>query len=242
MVAEALRTFTPVSTSRPTPAALLGGLRAAAAEGGATEIVSVHLSGDMSGTFESAQLAARDASVPVLAVDTRQVGFATGYAVLAAADVAATPAARPSEAAEAALARAAATDVAVLRRHAGVPAPRRAHRRRGRAASAARWRSSRCCRSTTARSPRWRRCAPPRGRWPGWRSSPSRPRATHPVDVCVAHLASPDRAEQLAAQLAERAGREPRRSRGLVRRARRGARRARRARAWSRSAWRRALD
>ena len=48
----------------------------------------MHLSRDMSGTFDSAEVAARDASVPVLAVDTRQVGFATGYAVLAAAAVA----------------------------------------------------------------------------------------------------------------------------------------------------------
>ena len=41
----------------------------------------------MSGTFESAQLAARDASIRVIPVDTRQVGVATGYAALAAADV-----------------------------------------------------------------------------------------------------------------------------------------------------------
>jgi DegV family protein with EDD domain len=54
---------------------------------GATEIVSVHLSGELSGTFESAQLAARRAPVPVHAVDSRQVGMGTGFAVLAAADV-----------------------------------------------------------------------------------------------------------------------------------------------------------
>jgi DegV family protein with EDD domain len=86
LVAEALREFRPVSTSRPAPAAMLEVYEKAAAEG-AEAIVSVHLSGDMSGTFESAQLAARDASVPVLAVDSRQVGIATGFAVLAAADV-----------------------------------------------------------------------------------------------------------------------------------------------------------
>jgi DegV family protein with EDD domain len=43
----------------------------------------------MSGTVESAQLAAREASVRVVPVDTRQVGIATGYAALSAADVAA---------------------------------------------------------------------------------------------------------------------------------------------------------
>jgi len=50
-------------------------------------VLSVHLSGDMSGTYESAQVAARDASLPVRAIDTRQLGMATGFAVLAAADV-----------------------------------------------------------------------------------------------------------------------------------------------------------
>ncbi|QZY30249.1 DegV family protein [Nocardioides coralli] len=86
MVAEALRDYRPVSTSRPSPAVMREVYERAAADG-ATEIVSVHLSGDMSGTFESAQLAARDTSVPVHAVDSRQVGIATGLAVLAASDV-----------------------------------------------------------------------------------------------------------------------------------------------------------
>jgi DegV family protein with EDD domain len=86
LVAAALREWKPVSTSRPSPAALLEVYEQAARDG-ATEIVSVHLSGEMSGTFESAQLAARDASVRVVPVDTRQVGVATGFAVLAAADV-----------------------------------------------------------------------------------------------------------------------------------------------------------
>lgn len=85
-VAAALKEWKPVSTSRPGPAVLLEVYEQAAREG-ATEIVSVHLSGQMSGTFESAQLAARDASIPVLPVDTRQVGIGTGFAALAAADV-----------------------------------------------------------------------------------------------------------------------------------------------------------
>jgi fatty acid kinase fatty acid binding subunit len=86
LVAAALKEFRPVSTSRPTPAALLEVYEECARQG-ATGIVSVHLSSDMSGTFESAQLAAREASVPVVPVDSRQVGVATGYAALAAADV-----------------------------------------------------------------------------------------------------------------------------------------------------------
>lgn len=86
MVAEALLARTPVSTSRPSPAAFLE-VYEAAARAGAEAVVSIHLSGEISGTFESAQLAARDASIPVLTLDSRQVGIATGFAVLSAADV-----------------------------------------------------------------------------------------------------------------------------------------------------------
>ncbi|WP_432479651.1 DegV family protein [Nocardioides sp. GXQ0305] len=85
-VAEALREFVPVSTSRPAPAAMLEVYERLAADG-ATEIVSVHLSSEMSGTYESAQLAAQQAPVPVVAVDSRQVGIATGFAVVTAAEV-----------------------------------------------------------------------------------------------------------------------------------------------------------
>jgi DegV family protein with EDD domain len=85
-VAEALREWKPVSTSRPTPAAMLEVYERAAAEG-ATAIVSVHLSSDLSGTYESAQLAAKESPVPVTPVDSRQLGMATGFAVLAAAEV-----------------------------------------------------------------------------------------------------------------------------------------------------------
>jgi DegV family protein with EDD domain len=84
-VAAALREFLPVSTSRPAPAVMLDAYERAALAG-AKQIVSVHISGEMSGTFESAQLAARDAPVRVICVDSRQVGVATGYAALAAAD------------------------------------------------------------------------------------------------------------------------------------------------------------
>ena len=107
VVAEALRDFVPVSTSRPAPALFTDLYRSLEADG-VEEIVSVHLSGEMSGTFESAQLAAREASIPVTAVDTRQVGIATGYAVLAAADVLDADG-TAAEAAEGARARAAAS-------------------------------------------------------------------------------------------------------------------------------------
>ncbi len=86
MLALALRAWTPVSTSRPNPDQMLEVYEKLAGEG-ITEILSIHLSGELSGTFESAQLAARRAPVPVLAVDSKQVGMGTGFVVLAAADV-----------------------------------------------------------------------------------------------------------------------------------------------------------
>src|ERR1700712_1844497 len=64
LLAEALRAWTPVSTSRPNPDEMLEVYERLAAAG-ASEIVSVHLSADLSGTFESAQLAARRSPVPV---------------------------------------------------------------------------------------------------------------------------------------------------------------------------------
>ena len=107
LVAEALKEFRPVSTSRPSPAVLHEAYESAAAAG-ASEIVSVHLSGEMSGTFESAQLAAQQSPVPVTVVDSRQVGIATGFAVLAAHEVIAAGG-TAAEAADAARSRASAT-------------------------------------------------------------------------------------------------------------------------------------
>ena len=85
LVAKALADFVPVSTSRPNPATMAEVYERLAREG-ADEIISIHLSGEMSGTFESAQLAARQVEVPVTCIDSRQVGAATGYAALSAAD------------------------------------------------------------------------------------------------------------------------------------------------------------
>ncbi len=86
MIAEALASFVPVSTSRPTPDDFLAVYERLAA-GGAEAIVSVHLSAKMSGTFDSAALASKQASVPVTCVDSTQVGIATGFATGRAARV-----------------------------------------------------------------------------------------------------------------------------------------------------------
>ncbi len=106
-VAAALKERTPVSTSRPSPEAFLRAYERAAKDG-ATSIVSVHLSGDVSGTFESAQLAARDASIPVQVVDSRQLGMGTSFAIAAATE-ALDHGASATEAAERARDRAAST-------------------------------------------------------------------------------------------------------------------------------------
>lgn len=87
MVATALKEWTPVSTSRPNPSTFLAAY-AQAAEAGATEVLSIHLSAELSGTYDSAKLAAREAAdlgIKVTVLDTEQCAFALGYAVVAAA-------------------------------------------------------------------------------------------------------------------------------------------------------------
>jgi DegV family protein with EDD domain len=200
-IAEALRARSPVSTSRPTPAMFLEVYERAHREG-AREVLSVHLSGEMSGTYESALLAAREAPLPVRAVDTRQLGMASGYAVLTAADVL-DAGGSCDEAAQAAVARAADTTslfyvdtLEYLRRGGrigpaaallgsalavkplleivdGAIAPREKVRTTGRALSRLEELA------VTAAGERQ-------------------------VDVAVAHLANPERAEALAADLRER--------------------------------------
>ncbi|HLK95875.1 MAG TPA: DegV family protein [Nocardioidaceae bacterium] len=107
VVTEALRVRTAVSTSRPAPETFAAAYEAAAAAG-ATAVVSVHLSAEVSGTYDSAVLGAAQVDVPVLVVDSRQVGLATGFAALWAADVA-DRGGGADAAAEAARARALAT-------------------------------------------------------------------------------------------------------------------------------------
>jgi DegV family protein with EDD domain len=107
-VAEALRTWTPVTTSRPSPAAFLDAYELAAG-GGCDGIVSIHLSADISGTYESATLAARDSPVPTLVVDSRSLGMGLGFAVLSAAETAASGEASLDEIAAVAAKRAAAS-------------------------------------------------------------------------------------------------------------------------------------
>jgi DegV family protein with EDD domain len=201
VVAQALRDFVPVSTSRPAPA-LFTRLYRELEAAGAEEIVSVHLSGEMSGTLESAQLAALEVEVPVHVVDSGQVGIATGYAALTAVDVL-DAGGSAEQAAKAALARGEAASslfyvdtLEHLRRGGRIGAAaaivgsalsvkplleisegRVAPRERVRTASRALARLAELAVEAAG---------------------------DRPVDVCVSHLANADRAGELAATLSER--------------------------------------
>ena len=88
-VADALRRHESVSTSRPTPSAFEAAYRAAF-EAGAQRVVSVHLSAELSGTWDSARLAAQEFDFgAVRVVDSRSTAMGLGFAVLAAARAAA---------------------------------------------------------------------------------------------------------------------------------------------------------
>src|SRR5215510_12983694 len=78
IVAEALKAWTPVSTSRPAPHAF-SEVYAECAAAGADEIVSIHLSGEMTGTFESAMIGAKESAVPVRHIDARSIGMGLGF-------------------------------------------------------------------------------------------------------------------------------------------------------------------
>lgn len=76
---------TPVlpTTSQPVPA-WFEEAYGDAQDDGADAIVSVHLSCDLSGTYDQARVVARAAGIPVRVVDTRQVGGGLALAALAA--------------------------------------------------------------------------------------------------------------------------------------------------------------
>jgi DegV family protein with EDD domain len=83
-VTVALRARVTVTTSRPSPAEFAVAYRKAL-DAGATNIVSVHLSAALSGTWESAKLAAQDFDYgAVRVVDSRSTAMALGFAVIAA--------------------------------------------------------------------------------------------------------------------------------------------------------------
>ncbi|GLY39495.1 hypothetical protein Amsp01_055190 [Amycolatopsis sp. NBRC 101858] len=88
-VAEAMSQRKIVTTSRPTPTEFVKEYRAALADG-ADSIVSVHLSRELSGTWEAAVLAAQEVGPDrVRVVDSRTTAMGLGFAALHAASAAA---------------------------------------------------------------------------------------------------------------------------------------------------------
>ncbi|MEV6968098.1 DegV family protein [Hamadaea sp. NPDC051192] len=78
-----------VTTSRPAPTEFAEAYQALL-DDGATGVVSVHLSAALSGTHESAELAARDFAGRVRVVDSRSTAMGLGFPVLAAVSAAAS--------------------------------------------------------------------------------------------------------------------------------------------------------
>jgi DegV family protein with EDD domain len=76
-----------LSTASPAPA-LFSAAYAAAGAAGARAVVSVHISKGLSGTVNSATLAAAGAPVPVRVIDSRSLGMGLGFAAMAAAEAA----------------------------------------------------------------------------------------------------------------------------------------------------------
>lgn len=203
LVAKALADFVPVSTSRPNPAAMAEVYERLAREG-AEVILSIHLSGEMSGTFESAQLAANQVKVPVTCIDSRQVGAATGYAALSAADVL-EAGGSAAEAAQAARDRAASATslfyvdtLEYLRRGGRIGAAAAIF---GGALSVKPLLTIEEGKVATLEKVRTGARALAR-----LEDLAVEAAGSEPVDVYVAHLANHERAEQLAAKLTERLG------------------------------------
>ena len=72
-----------VSTSQPSIGRLIECYQQAA-EAGAKHILSIHIGANVSGTVQSAQLAAESSEIPVTVVDTGQASFAEGLRVMEA--------------------------------------------------------------------------------------------------------------------------------------------------------------
>jgi DegV family protein with EDD domain len=86
-VAAALNRRAAVTTSRPAPTDFAAAYQAAL-DGGASAVVSIHLSGELSGTWDSARMAAEDYGDRVRVVDSRTTAMGLGFAVIAAAEAA----------------------------------------------------------------------------------------------------------------------------------------------------------
>jgi len=81
---DRLRRGARATTSQPSPGRFAEAYARAAGRG-AQEVLSIHVAGAVSGTVGAAELAAREAPIPVTVVDTGTVSFGVAVCVIAAA-------------------------------------------------------------------------------------------------------------------------------------------------------------
>lgn len=86
-VSDALRSWQPVTTSRPSPERFAQALWQDA-DNGAAGVVIATLSSAMSATYESALIAAKEAALAVRVIDSRTIAMALGFAVITGAQCA----------------------------------------------------------------------------------------------------------------------------------------------------------
>jgi DegV family protein with EDD domain len=82
-ILAALRNNREVTTSQPS----IGAIRSVyeeCIESGASEILSLHLSSELSGTYATCLNVARDFQIPIHVVDSRSIGLGLGFAVMSA--------------------------------------------------------------------------------------------------------------------------------------------------------------
>ena len=191
-----------VQTSRPAPAEFAATYRAALAAG-ATEVVSVHLSRELSGTWDAARLAAQEVGPErVRVVDSRATAMGLGFAVLAAADAS-------DAGADGAAVEAAAADVAARCRVFFCVDTLDRLRRGGRIGAAAALVGGALAMKPLLHVAQGRIVPLEKVRTTGRAAQRMldlavRAAGDGPVDVAVHHLGAAERAEELAARLRER--------------------------------------
>jgi DegV family protein with EDD domain len=191
-----------VSTSRPTPGDFVAAYRRRLAAG-ADRIVSIHLSGELSGTWDAARLAAAQVGEHLVTVlDSRSAAMGSGFAVLAAARAAAAGATADAVAS-------AARDTAAVTRVFFVVDTLDHLRRGGRIGSAAALLGTALAVKPVLHVTDGRVVALEKVRTSSRALNRIVQRAVEvadgtPVDVAVHHLAAPERAQRLADQLTAR--------------------------------------
>jgi len=191
-----------VKTSRPTPGDFVAAYRRCL-DAGADRIVSVHLSSELSGTWDAARLAAVQIGEHIVTViDSRATAMATGFAVLAAARAAA-------EGADAAVVAEAARQTAATTRILFVVDTLEHLRRGGRIGAAAAILGSALAVKPVLHVVEGEVVPLEKVRTSARAFNRLVQRAVEtagdgPASIAVHHLAAPERAERLAAELRER--------------------------------------